>query len=503
MELSGDLARTLLDLAPDPTVIVDAGGTIVFTNAQVEHAFGYGPAELVGAPVETLLPERFRDAHPQHRQRFATHAKPRPMGAGGTLYGRHKDSHEFPIEISLSPVATDEGMLVVAAVRDATLRRDKEDQLVAENRQKSRFLAAASHDLRQPLQTLNLLNRATKIQAGANAPMLAMLERQQLALDSMSALLASVLDISKLDSGGVIPNPIACPIQEVLDRLRSDFEPQAAEKGLELTVERSEHGVRTDPELLRRLVGNLVSNAIRYTQRGQVRICCVRQGERLSVEVRDTGIGIPREQLERVFEEFYQVDRGTQRPEGLGLGLSIVRRLQQLLSCGVQVESEVGKGTTFRVTLPHAEIAHFDLEDSASEQSAAGGRVLIIDDERPVAEATSLLLEIEGFDVSVASSAKEALDRLRAFSPDVIVSDYHLRGGETGGGVVAAVRAQLGTLVPVIFVTGDTARSALSTSRIENALLLNKPVRADDLLRAVRDQVRAYRASALSATSAA
>ena len=239
MDLSGELARTLLDLAPDPTVIVDAEGTIVFVNAQVEHAFGYESAELVGATVEALLPERFRDAHRGHRDRFASRAKPRPMGAGGTLYGRHKTGQEFPIEISLSPVATDEGLLVVAAVRDATLRRDKEDQLVAENRQKSRFLAAASHDLRQPLQTLNLLNRAAKRQAGGNASMLGLLERQQLALDSMSALLASVLDISKLDSGGVTANPTACGIDEILERLRSDFEPQAAEKGLELAIERS------------------------------------------------------------------------------------------------------------------------------------------------------------------------------------------------------------------------------------------------------------------------
>ncbi len=255
-------------------------------------------------------------------------------------------------------------------------------------------------------------------------------------------------------------------------------------------------GARTDPELLRRLIGNLVSNAIRYTHRGQVRISCARRGEELAIEIRDTGIGIPSDQLERVFEEFFQVDRGTQRPEGLGLGLSIVRRLQQLLGCGVQVESAVGKGTLFRVTIPHAELEQAVTADAASEQAVLGGRVLIVDDERPVAEATCLLLELEGFQVSVASSEREALDCLRAFSPDVIVSDYHLRGGETGAGVVAAVRDRLGILVPVIFVTGDTARSAITSSRVENALLLNKPVRADDLLGAVRDQISAHRASA-------
>lgn len=496
MDLSGNLARTLLDLAPDPTVIVDGSGTVVFVNAQVERAFGYGPAELVGVPVENLLPERFRDGHPQHRERFASHAKPRSMAAGGILYGRHQDGHEFPIEISLSPVATDEGLLVVAAVRDAALRRNKEDRVLATNQQESRFLAAASHDLRQPLQTLNLLNRAAKRQAGQNAPLLGLLEQQQLALDSMSALLASVLDISKLDSGGVTPSPTACAIQSVLDRLRSDFEPQAEDKGIELSIERSTEGVQTDPELLRRLLGNLVSNAIRYTHRGKVEIACIPRGDELAVEVRDTGIGIPRDQLGRVFEEFYQVDNGTHRPEGLGLGLSIVQRLQRLLACGVHIESVVGKGTTFRVTIPRAHLEQFVAADSAGEHATSGGRVLIVDDERSVADATSLLLKIEGFDVSIASSEQEALGCLRMFSPEVIVSDYHLRGSETGAGVVAVVRAQLGAVVPVIFLTGDTARSAITNLRIENALVLNKPVRAEDLLGVLRDQISAHRAAA-------
>ncbi len=495
MDLSGELARTLLDLAPDPTVIVDSSGTVGFTNAQVEQAFGYGPAELVGVPVEHLLPERLRDGHPQHRVRFASHAKPRPMGAGN---GRHKDGHEFPIEISLSPVVTDEGLLVVAAVRDVTVRQDNEDRLVATNRQRSRFLSAASHDLRQPVQALNLLNRAACRQARQNAPLLDLLEQQQFALDSMSALLASVLDISKLDSGGVTPSPTACAIQGTLDRLRSDFLPQAEDKGIELCIERSTEGVRTDPELLRRLLGNLVSNAIRYTHRGQVEIACIRRGDELAVEVRDTGIGIPQDQLGRVFEEFYQVDNGTHRPEGLGLGLSIVQRLQQLLGCGVHVESVVGKGTTFRVTIPRAELEEFVATDSAGERATCGGRVLIVDDERSVTDAMSRLLKIEGFEVSVASSEKEALGCLRMFSPEVIVSDYHLRGSETGAGVIAAVRAHLGAFVPVIFLTGDTARSAITNSRIENALVLNKPVRAEHLLGALRDQISAHRATACS-----
>jgi PAS domain S-box-containing protein len=495
MDLSAELARTLLELAPDPTVIADAQGTIIFVNAQVERIFGYPSHELLGATVETLLPERFRGAHPEHRERFAGQPKPRPMGAGLSLYARHRDGHEFPVEISLSPVMTVEGPIVVAAVRDATLSKDKEQQLIAANRQKSHFLASASHDLRQPLQTLNLLNRAAKRQAGVNEALLMLLERQQIALDSMSALLASVLDISKLDSGAVVATPKPWPLEEVFDRLRSDFEPQAADKGLDLIVEPTAECARTDAELLRRLLGNLVSNAIRYTATGEVRVSCRRRGNALTIEVRDTGIGIAHDQRERIFEEFYQVDRGAQRPEGLGLGLSIVRRLAQLLDCKIDVESVLGQGSIFRATIARAELPHEVTQDAATAAAMPGGRVLIVDDERAVAEATSLLLELEGFEVNLASSAQEALDHVQARVPDLIVSDYHLRGGETGVGVVAAIRDRVRRAVPVIFVTGDTAKPALEDSQIENARLMNKPVRADDLVDAVRDGIGAERAA--------
>jgi PAS domain S-box-containing protein len=493
MDLSGELARTLLDLAPDATVVVDSHGTIVFANAQIEQTFGYRTDEIVGASIEALLPERFRAAHPRHRERFATQPKSRPMGAGLALYGRHKDGHEFPVEISLSPVMTPSGPLVVGAVRDATVTHDRQLQLVEENRQKSRFLAAASHDLRQPLQTLNLLNRATQRLAAPNDALTALLERQQLALDSMAALLASVLDISKLDSGAVEPRPSASPMEEIFARLRSDFEPQAADKGIELTIERSREIAFTDAELLRRLLSNLVSNAIRYTPAGEVRVSCAARGEKLEIEVRDTGIGIPPDQLERVFEEFYQVDRGSQRPEGLGLGLSIVQRLAHLLRCEVKLRSTVGTGTTFLVNVDRSVLQKSVVEPTTHVESADTGRVLIIDDERAVAEATCLLLELEGYEVSVASSEGEALKRASARPPDLIVSDFHLRGGETGVGVVTAVRGRLGDIIPVIFVTGDTAKAALADSKIDNAMLMNKPVRADDLIAAVRERIAARR----------
>lgn len=482
MNLSGELARTLLELAPDATVVVDERGTIVFANAQVGPTFGYTAKELIGAPVELLLPARFRAVHPEHRAQFSGSPKPRPMGAGLKLFGLHKDGREFPVEISLSPVATDEGLLVVGAIRDATARKDTENYLVEQNRAKSRFLAAASHDLRQPLQTLNLLNRVASRQAGDNPSLLDIIERQQHALDSMSGLLASVLDISKLDSGAIVPHPDDHRLSQILDRLISDFEPQAAAKGLRLLVTGPRVAVHTDAELLRRLLGNLVSNAIRYTNRGAVRISVAPAGQTIEIAVVDTGVGIAEAERSRIFEEFYQIDHGALRPEGLGLGLSIVRRLAALLGLALTLESEPGEGTTIRVCVPHGDLAATAEPPARPIVASSGGRILIIDDEPAVAEATSLLLRIEGYEVAVASGTSDAVMQAERKVPDLIISDYQLRGGETGVEVVQRLRTRLGPQMPVIFVTGDTARSAVSRANIEHADVVSKPIRADELL---------------------
>jgi CheY-like chemotaxis protein/anti-sigma regulatory factor (Ser/Thr protein kinase) len=300
-----------------------------------------------------------------------------------------------------------------------------------------------------------------------------------------------VLDVSKLDSGAVKPNPRACSINQIFDRLRSDFAPPAEDKGLALVVEPTSEGGRTDPDLLRRLLGNLLSNAIRYTPAGSVRLSCERQGDELVLTVRDTGVGIPHNELTRIFEEFYQVDRGSTRSDGLGLGLSIVQRLARLLGHTLSVESAVGGGTVFTIRVARAElVASSDERSPSPAGSCAKGRILVVDDEPSVAHATGLLLELEGFDVQLATCRRDALERALEAPPDLIVSDYHLRGAETGVEVVVALREKLRKSIPAVFVTGDTGKLALADARLDNASLLNKPTRADELIDTIRERLR-------------
>jgi PAS domain S-box-containing protein len=489
MDVSGALALKIVDAAPDPIVIATADGTIAVASAQVTKVFGYAPAELVGRDIECLLPERFRRKHPAQRRRFVAEPTVRPMGVGLDLYGLHKDGHEIPVEISLSPIETQNGLLVISTIRDVTTQREAERALAEANRAKSRFLAAASHDLRQPLQALNLLNGVAERESREGSLLRAVIERQRRALDSMTGLLNSLLDISKLDAGLIVPNIRHFAVDAIFARLRSDFEEQAKQKRIEFVIEDCREAAHTDPDLLQQVLLNLIGNAVRYTNVGHVTVTCARRGAKLVFEVNDTGTGIPSEEIGRIFGEFYQVDRGARRPEGLGLGLSIVKRLATLLSYEVDVESHLGEGSVFRVTVPAGELP---IEASAPEEQEpvlAGKRVLVIDDEPAVAHATSLLLGLEGFEVDVASSEREAVAAAVERPPDVIVSDYHLRGGETGVVVVGAVRRALHTDVPVVLVTGDTAR-AIAEHNLKHAQLLTKPLRGDELLKAIQKQLR-------------
>jgi PAS domain S-box-containing protein len=494
--LSPELVRSALESAPDAIVIVDVSGTILFTNYQVSVLFGHAPEDLAGQLVECLLPDRFRARHAEHRERFAIDRRVRPMGAGLELFARRRDGTEFPVEISLSPIRNGDRTLVAAAIRDVTDRKRIEAELVAAretadraNRSKSRFLATASHDLRQPVQALALLN-GTLQRTVTNPVSVEALAQQDQAIGSMSRLLNALLDISKLESGAIKPEPTDFTVAALFAELRTEFAGLAANKGLQLQVDPCMDCVHSDPSLVEQILRNLLANAIKYTREGCVRLRCLHEEATVRIQVLDTGVGIPLDHLPHIYDEFYQVGVGTNTVrEGYGLGLSIVLRLAKLLELGLQVESTVGRGSVFSLDLP-ASAARIADREANQKLSSDGSRnagplphVLIVEDDPAVLGATRMLLNVEGYRVSTAASLSEALQKARENAGvDLLITDYHLGGGRTGTEVISSVRDILGANLRAVLVTGDTSSAIKELQHDERVRVTSKPINADELL---------------------
>ena len=503
MALSDKQTRALLDAAPDAMVIADESGTIVFVNAQTEALFGYSRQALLGMPIEVLLPERFRSMHPSHRRSYMQGPRFRPMGGDLDLYGRRRDGSEFPVEISLSPVPTESGLLVSSAIRDITDRmrlieqlRDARKEAQEADRAKSAFLAAASHDLRQPLQTLILLNSV--LQKTATDPLaVTAAATQHEALASLSELVNALLDISKLESGAIRPDVGDCSVQSIFRRLKAAFDEQAQSKGLALIVEECDDVVLTDHGLLEQIIQNLLANAIRYTREGMVRLRCLHERAFVRIEVLDTGIGIPVDQQDAIFEEFRQLNRTPgEKREGLGLGLAIVRRIAQLLGHSITVDSTPGQGSCFAVTVPRGarSTASEPRERAPVADRARNALIMLVDDDPRVARATQMFLQLEGHQVWVASGLKETLALLDGEErfPDLIVSDFHL-GSETSGiGIISQIRHLARRSIPAMLVTGDTSSGLIAAvERSGHCEVLSKPVVATELLQRIDRMLQA------------
>jgi len=503
------LARSALDAAPDAMIIIDGDGVICFANRRVSALFGYTHEQIIGQPVEQLLPERFRPHHRAHRDHYTSNPRVRPMGAGLDLLGRRQDGSEFPVEISLSPIEGQDRPLVAAAIRDVSDRKQMEDELIAArrdaersreaadnaNRAKSRFLATASHDLRQPLQTLALLNgtlRRTVREPQATEA----LSQQEQSIGAMSRLLNALLDISKLESGAIKPEPTDFAVAAIFEEMRREFAGIAAGKGLELEVEASAVCVHSDRSLLEQVLRNLVSNAIKYTRRGRVALQCLLAPDSLvRIQVLDTGIGIPADQLGAIYDEFYQVEVGPGASrDGYGLGLSIVKRIAELLDLKLEVRSQVGQGSSFSVLLPSAQgpLAAADAGPGAMQAVSAFGasralpHVLLVEDDPAVQRATRMLLSLEDYRVTAVASLAEALEVART-GLDLLVTDYHLGHGETGIQVIAAIRQIAGAGLRAVLVTGDTSTAVRELPRDPNLRFASKPVNAEELLALLRD----------------
>ncbi len=360
------------------------------------------------------------------------------------------------------------------------------------NQGKSRFLATASHDLRQPLQTLALLNGTLRRIVG-DPDAAEALSQQDRAIGSMSRLLNTLLDISKLESGAIKPEPTDFTVATLFQELRSQFASMATNKGLQLVVEACEYQVHSDPSLVEQILRNLVSNAIKYTRQGWVRLRCLHEAPLMRIEVLDTGIGIPADQIPYIYDEFYQVGVASNSSrDGYGLGLSIVQRLVKLLTLKLDVRSEPGQGSTFSLVLPAgrghaAAVLPSSGRQPVTELQIGTARILLVEDDPAVRGATRMLLKVEGYRVTAVGSLAEALEHVRQGNGvDLLVTDYHLSCGELGTQVLAALRECFAAPLKAVLMTGDTSSAIKDLPRDPYLRVASKPIEAGELLTLLR-----------------
>ncbi|HEU0082471.1 MAG TPA: hybrid sensor histidine kinase/response regulator, partial [Bradyrhizobium sp.] len=356
------------------------------------------------------------------------------------------------------------------------------------DRAKSSFLAAASHDLRQPLQTLRLLlatlephhpdGEARNVVTGIGR-----------SLDTMGSILSSLLDVNRLESGNLRPSLSDFSLGDVFESLAVDFGAAVQEKGLRLRLIRCSLVIRSDRRMLEEMIRNLLSNSVRYTDRGRILLGCRRNGRNVRIEVWDTGVGITEDQLQHIFEEYYQGSAGAGRG-GFGLGLAIVKRLGQILDHRVEVRSIPGKGARFSIDVPRgpadAAVREAPLPVLRGNE-AFPFSVLAVEDETSVRAALRRLLKEKGIEATIVATAADALALIseHGLSPDLLLCDYNLRGSPDGVTTIDLLRAALGRNVPAVVMTGDTRSQTVSSIASQGVAVLIKPFMAEELLQAL------------------
>ena len=355
-------------------------------------------------------------------------------------------------------------------------------QLEAANQAKSRFIAAASHDLRQPLHALGLFVAQLhgRLRAAERSQIISRIEA---ALSAMNELFSALLDISKLDAGATTINITVFPVAQLLAHAETTFAGAAREKKLSFRAMPSDAWVRSDFILLEQIVFNLITNALRYTRSGGVVVGCRKRGDQLRIEVWDSGIGIAADQHDKIFGEFYRLgEPDRDRRAGLGLGLAIVDRLCRLLDHPIEVRSTVGKGSVFAVTVPLAPANKRAIEASivprAQPSLSHDKLVLVIDDDPLVLEGMSGIFRKWGCRVITADSDSKALKAVAEQDdlPDLIISDYHLANDRTGIETIEWLRGELSAQIPAFLISGDTDPATLHEAKAKGLHLLHKPV---------------------------
>lgn len=466
---------------PERIVLVLTLAIVAMTGAGV-FASLRGPAAVAAAlPLSPALAEGMG---PGGSSGVAVVAFLLSMAAGAAALVLHRGW----LRTARCTLEREDRMREVESARDAAFRADHE---------KSRFLAIASHDLRQPMHALGLFAATLekRLQGSGEAPLVHNLVRS---IDGLDRSFNVMLDISRLDAGTIEPNFQRFPLRDLFRRLHMHFAGQAEQAGLGLRFAPGGKSVTSDPQLLERILGNLIQNAIRYTETGGIVVVARTTADYVNVEVWDTGTGIQAPELPRIFHEFYQVGRGERaRERGLGMGLAIVKRLAMLLGHRLVVASRPGGGTMFRIGIPVGGLPEIEDVTAAADTLpmplpvAQPRTVLLVDDEEPIRQGLVLLLEEWGYQALAAATVEQAVRVVRRLDapPDLILSDLHLGDGPDGLEAIDAVRRECGFDVTAILITGDTSHEELRRATDSGHPVLFKPVQPRKLLNALRGYI--------------
>ena len=478
------------------TIFLDTRFNIRFFTPATKALFNVIPSDL-GRPLTDLKSLAADDALLDDAERVFRSQTPLEREIQG------QSGHWFVRRIMPYRASDQKTEGVVITYEDVTERRRTAEALTAAKREaelasvaKSRFLAAASHDLRQPLQTLALLQGllAKKV-VGEKAQKLVVGIDE--ALGAMTGMLNTLLDINRIEAGAIEPEIVDFPVNDLLDRLKEELTYHTQAAGLDLHVMPCALSIRSDPGLLEQMIRNLLSNALKFTQRGRVLVGCRRRQAKLRIEIWDTGIGIPKQELNAIFDEYHQVDNpARQRSQGLGLGLSIVKSLGELLGHPTRVRSLHGKGSVFSIEVPltpsgvpsppdrRARAA----DDEPTQTALRTGTILIVEDDREVREHLKLFLNEEGYQTWTAVDGHDALGLLARgmMRPDLVLADYNLPNGMNGVQVAQRLRQELDGQTPFIILTGDISTETLRDIALHDGVHLNKPVKLRELTRAIQ-----------------
>jgi two-component system, chemotaxis family, CheB/CheR fusion protein len=497
--ISHELSGRVIDAIRRPLILLDEKLRVTFANRAFYRTFAVTAEETIGQHLTAAGDHRL-DGSALH-------------GFFDLLQGGDAAIEDYEIEIESLALGrrvlllngekihgeTETACEIVVTIDDVTERERLETALRGAkwhaertNLAKSRFLAAASHDLRQPLQTLSLVRGILTRKIKDNKDALELVARLDETAGSLARMLDALLDINQLEAGNIQTEKVDFPVNDLLERLRIEFAYHAQAHGLTWHVVPCRLNILSDPRLLEQMIRNLLSNAVKYTERGKILLGCRRRGDKLRIEVWDTGAGIPEGQTDAIFTEFHQLDNPAhERSRGLGLGLSIVQRLADLLGHSVDVRSCPGKGSAFAVEAPlgHEQPGALLQRPQWGTAQKAGGdaAILIVEDDPSVREMLNLLFASEGYRTADAAGGKQALALARgAIRPDLVVTDYDLPDGLNGLHVVSGVREAVGREIPAVVLTGGISADTMREIARRGCVQRNKPVSSDELMHLVQ-----------------